>query len=197
MKMYFSAYSEFSVVNGMLLYRNRIVIPEGQRMEVLDKLHASHQGITKCREQLKKDIIEKVLNCQFCQESRPKQRHETLKPTILPDGPWQKIAADLCELNLVIMDYHSKSIEIGYLNKPTSACVIGKLENMCAHWGDAEGIVCDNGSVIISAQFKQFAQEHNIKLSYSSDHMQQAHGGAEAGVKSRKTFCDKTTCSLR
>ena len=123
MKNYFSARNELLVVNGMLLYRNCIEIPKGQRMKVLDKLHAGHQGITKCREfagqcvwwpTINKDITEKVQNCQFCQESRPTQRRETLKPTELPDGPWLKIGADLCELNnkwfLVVMDYYSKYI---------------------------------------------------------------------------------------
>ena len=210
MKNYFSARNELSVVNGMLMYRNRIVIPKGQRMEVLDKLHAGHQGITKSREfagqcvwwpTINRDITEKVQNFQFCQESRPTQRRETLKPTALPHGPWQKIGADLCELNnkwfLVVMDYYSKYIEIGYLTRPTSANVIGKLENMCAHWGDAHEIICDNGSVFTAAQFKQFAQEHNIKLSYSSAHMPQAHGGAEAGVKIAKNILRQAPCRTR
>ncbi|MCG8079184.1 MAG: DDE-type integrase/transposase/recombinase [Candidatus Thiodiazotropha taylori] len=201
MRNYFSARNEFSLVNGLLLYRNRIVIPVSQRKEILNKLHAGHQGITKCREfagqcvwwpTINKDITDKVQSCQFCQESRPAQRREPLKPTELPAGPWIKIAADLCELNnkqyLIVMDYYSKYIEIGYLNKPTSACVIGKLENMFAHWGDPEVIVSDMGSVFTSAQFQTFAKEHNIHLSYSSPHFPQSNGAAESGVKIAKNI---------
>ena len=47
---YFSARNEFSVVDGLLLYRNRLVIPISQRMEVLEKLHMSHQGLTKSKD---------------------------------------------------------------------------------------------------------------------------------------------------
>lgn len=199
MKNYFSARNELSVVNGLLLYRNRIVIPVNQRQEILEKLHVGHQGITKSREfagqcvwwpTINKEITEKVQNCQFCQESRPTQRRETLKPTDLPTRPWVKIAADLCELNnkqyLVVMDYYSKYVEIGYLNKATSSCVIGKMNNMFAHWGDPEEIVSDMGTVFTSALFRNFAQEHNIKLSYSSPHFAQANGAAESGVKIAK-----------
>ena len=47
---YFSARNEFSLVDGLLLYRNRLVIPISQRMEVLEKLHMSHQGLTKSKD---------------------------------------------------------------------------------------------------------------------------------------------------
>ena len=76
MKNSFSARNDFSVVSRMLMCLNRIVIQKGQRMEVLDKLHAGHQGITKCSKfagqcvwlpTINKDITEKVQNCRFCQ----------------------------------------------------------------------------------------------------------------------------------
>ena len=39
----------FSVRNGLLIMNNRIVVPEFQKEEVINKLHQSHQGISKCR----------------------------------------------------------------------------------------------------------------------------------------------------
>ena len=40
----------------------------------------------------------------------------------------------------------------------------------------------DNGSIRISAHYNQFAQEHNIKMTYSSGSMPQADGDAEGRV---------------
>ena len=112
-------------------------------MEVLEKLHMSHQGLTKGKDfaaqcvwwpTINEDLTEKVQNCKFCQEYRPTQRREPLKPSELPTGPWVKVAADLCQLNnktyLVVMDTYSKSIEIGYLNTFTGERVVDKMKNM-------------------------------------------------------------------
>ena len=198
---YFSARNEFSVVDGLLLYRNSLVIPISQRMEVLEKLHMSHQGLTKSKDfaaqcvwwpTINKDLTEKVQNCKFCQEYRPTQRREPLKPSELPTGPWVKVAADLCQLNnktyLVVMDTYSKYIEIGYLNTLTSERVVDKMKNMFSRWGDPEEITCDGGPQFIARCFKDFAKEHNIKVTYSSAYFPQANGAAEAGVKIAKNI---------
>lgn len=58
----------------------------------------------------------------------------------MPDRPWQKVAADLCELKgrhfLVVVDYFSRFIEIAYLDTLASATVIGKMKGILAHWQD-------------------------------------------------------------
>ena len=53
LKRYWSDRGELSVVKGILLKSSRIVIPSSLRLEVLDKQHEGHQGITKCRERAK------------------------------------------------------------------------------------------------------------------------------------------------
>ena len=198
---YFSARNEFSVVDGLLMYRNRLVIPVNQRTEVLEKFHASHQGLTKSKEFaaqcvwwpcINKELTEKVQNCQFYQESKPTQRREPLKPSEIPAGPWVKVAADLCQLNnktyLVVFDTYSKYIEIGYLSTLTSERVVDKMKNMFVHWGDPEEITCDGGPQFAARCFRDFANEHNIKVTYSSAYFPQANGAAEAGVKIAKNI---------
>ena len=56
LKPYWSDRGELSVVQGVLLKSSRIVIPSSLRLEVLDKLHEAHQGITKCRERAKSSV---------------------------------------------------------------------------------------------------------------------------------------------
>ena len=48
-KLYALFEAELTVQNGLLLKGSRLVIPASMRLDMLDKLHAGHQGIVKCR----------------------------------------------------------------------------------------------------------------------------------------------------
>ena len=41
---------EFSVVDGKIIYHNRLVIPSPLQSEVLERIHDGHQGVARCRE---------------------------------------------------------------------------------------------------------------------------------------------------
>ena len=69
---YISVASEITVHGGLLLKSNRIIIPSVLRLDILDKLHSGHQGISKCRERaqqavwwpgLSRQLEELVRNC--------------------------------------------------------------------------------------------------------------------------------------
>ena len=49
LKPYAAVKFELNVVRGLLLRGNRIVIPAKLRSEMIEKLHAGHQGLSKCR----------------------------------------------------------------------------------------------------------------------------------------------------
>lgn len=104
--------------------------------------------MTKCRERAKmsvwwpgisSDIRKTVVNCELCIAHKPKQRHEPLITTPLPEGPWQRVAADLCEIDrrnyLVVVDYYSRYIEMVYLSSITSLQVVNHLKSMFSRWG--------------------------------------------------------------
>ena len=183
---YFNARSQLSVTNDMLLYRDRIVIPFALRSEILDNIHEGHQGVTKCIERanmtvwwpgILKEIERKVATCEFCQIHRSSQRKEPLKPTTMPLRPCQKISADLFQIKqqhyLVVMDYHSRYLEIAHLPNISSATVIGKMKNMFARWGVPEEIVSDNDTQFTSADFQAFAMQYNFVCSFTSPHFPQ------------------------
>ena len=84
-RQYYSVRSDLSVVNGKIIYCNRIVIPSALRSEVLDRIHDGHRGVAKSRERanmvvwwpgISRDIQNKVSACEFCQENLPSQRKE-------------------------------------------------------------------------------------------------------------------------
>ena len=105
-KPYWSERGELTVVQNLLVKDSRIVVPSAMRLEVMDKIHEGHQGISKCRARAKsavwwpglsREIQDMVSNCRICakhQECKP----EPLMPTTFPERPWQVEATDLFEL---------------------------------------------------------------------------------------------------
>ncbi|KAJ8009583.1 hypothetical protein DPEC_G00090380 [Dallia pectoralis] len=135
-KPFYSARDALSTLGKLLLYGNRIVIPLSLRSDILERLHDGHQGIVKCRERAKmsvwwpgirKQIQKRVETCKECQVTKPSQRKEPLITTPLPSRPWEKIAADICEVNkknyLVVVDYFSRYLEIAHLPDMSSKTV--------------------------------------------------------------------------
>ena len=56
MKHYRAVASEISVQNGLLMRGSRVVIPSALRLEMLDRIHTGHQGISKCHERAKQPL---------------------------------------------------------------------------------------------------------------------------------------------
>jgi hypothetical protein len=196
---FFAVRGELSVWNGLLLRGERIVIPYSLRGDLLERIHDGHMGIVKCRERaamsvwwpkISADIKEKVAKCRFCLEKQPTQKKEPLMPTPMPERPFQRVAADICEQKgdsyLVTMDYYSKYIDIAYLPRLTSAIVIDKLKGIFAHHGIPEVLVTDNGMQFASDAFAMFAKEWNFVHETSSPTYPQSNGQAESGVKIAK-----------
>lgn len=113
------------IARDLILYKNRLWIPSSLRQEILDKLHASHFGVTKtCAlartsvwwPNMDADIAKCIADCSSCAETRV-QRSEPLIPTLLPEGPWCKLGLDLLKEEekwyVVVIDYYSKYLEIG------------------------------------------------------------------------------------
>lgn len=196
---YLQVQDQLSVVDGLVTHGSRLVIPESLKEDVLEKLHESHQGRGKCRERagtsvwwpgIGQDINTVVEACSYCIENGPAQRHEPLMPTSLPGRPWEKVAADLCELNqrkyLITVDYYSRWIEIDLLGSTTSSAVIGKFKRIFATHGIPDVMMSDNGPQFSSDEFASFANEYGFAHSTSSPHMPQANGLAERAVQTAK-----------
>ena len=199
LKPFYEARDMLSVVDGLLTYQSRLVVPKGQRSEILARLHESHQGFRKCYDNaqrcvwwpgLRGELKTLCETCEKCLADRPAQRSEPLLPTELPSRPWEKVGADLCFHNdknyLVLVDYYSRWLEIKHLRSITSRSVIDKCRQVFATHGIPEEFHSDNGSQFVSQEFKSFAEHYGFNLTTSSPYFAQANGEAESAVKMAK-----------
>ena len=166
---------------------------------MLQRLHGSHQGLGSCRARARdsvwwpgigQDLKSLVLNCEHCRLHRPSQRHEPLKPTEMPDRPWAKLAADLCERNgrqyLVLVDYYSRWLEIKELRSTTSTAVSNSLKAIFATHEFPDEPRTDNGPQFTAQTFKDFAARCGFTHTTSSPHFHQSNGLAERAVQTAK-----------
>lgn len=94
--------------------------------------------------------------------------------TTLSDGPWQKIAVDICELDgkkyLIVGDYYSRDIEITLLQTITSQQVIKHLKTMFVQWGIPYKLITYNATQFTSAEFVEFKTSYGFVHTTSSPH---------------------------
>ena len=206
LRQYLENRSHLSILDDLLLYDDRIVIPRSMRLDILDRIHQGHLGITKCRARartsvwwpgLSKSIEDMISNCVTCAKHRPEQR-EPLMPASFPSRPWERLGADLFEyrgkIYLIVIDYYSRWIEIKSLpSVQTSAAVIQALKEIFAVHGIPHVIMSDNGPQCSSASFLQFAKTYGFIHTTSSPRYPQANGEAERAVRTIKGLLKKNT----
>jgi len=203
-KLYQPYAAELTVQNGLLLKGCQLVIPLSMRMEMLDRIHAGHQGITKCRARarqavwwpgMSRQIEELVQNCAECRKHH-QHRAEPMVPSSLPQYPWQKVATDLFQLKnhqyLLVIDYYSRYVEIAKLSSTTSQAIINHLKSIFSRHGIPERVISDNGPQYASADFANFAREYGFEHVTSSPRYPQANGEAERAVATVKSILEKS-----
>ncbi|UYV66478.1 K02A2.6-like [Cordylochernes scorpioides] len=201
---YWHVKDELGVQNGLLMRSCRLAIPASMKLEILDKLHAGHFGITKTRLRVREtvwwpgiseEIAETVRKCSVCiQEAVSK--HEPLIPTNFPTRPWQKIGMDLFKFEnkwyLVVIDYYSRFPEVVQLDRLTANVVVRSCKSIFARHGIPETVVSDNGTQFGAArEFANFARQYGFTHVTSSPRFPQSNGMAEAGVKIAKLILKK------
>ncbi|XP_033099379.1 uncharacterized protein K02A2.6-like [Anneissia japonica] len=123
-----------------------------------------------------------------------KQKTEPLQQHKLTTRPWEKVGADLFEVDgkdyIAVVDY-SQYVEIATLPSTTSKNVINSIRSIFACHGTAIELISDNGPQFASKEFKNFATMWNFKHTTSSPHHPASNGQAENAVKIVKTMIRK------
>ena len=201
---YYNIRAELSVINGLLLRKNRIVIPQTLRKEMLKRLHEGHLGMEKCKRRartsvywpgINADINQMVSSCETCLKHHAKQQKEPMVTTDLPTMPWQKVGTDLFHLDgknyLLVIDYFSNFPEIALLSSMTATCVITHLKSIFARHGICQILHSDNGPCYNCKDFQNFAEEYDFRHVTSSPLYAQSNGKSEKGVHIVKNLLKK------
>ena len=118
------------VVDGVVMYGTRVVVPPSLRTEVCAHLHGAHQGVSRMtlRAQecvfwpgITNDIVQVRKNCRSCDQYAPTQ---PMMPAAIPkvwEYPFQAIASDFCDFGgahyLITVDRFSNWAAVSYLKQ--------------------------------------------------------------------------------
>ena len=107
-------------VDGVVMYKDRVLVPNKLRANILSTLHAAHQGVTMMTARAKtsvfwpgisRDIENTRKNCPECDRMAPSQSAAPPTPLEYPEYPFQKVCADFFVYRgkhfLVIVDRYS------------------------------------------------------------------------------------------
>ncbi|XP_054769307.2 uncharacterized protein K02A2.6-like [Lytechinus pictus] len=202
---YWSCRDTLSVEDGLIMKGERIFIPETMQQEVLQSLHAGHQGTTKTQlkarscvywDGLSKTIEQMVQSCQACNELQKAQQKEPLLQHEVPNYPWETVGTDLFHFEgdeyLVIVDYWSKFPVVRKIRGScTSSTVVRITKNIFSEQGIPLKIVSDNGPQFSSREYKSFTDQWNIQHVTSSPHYPQSNGLVERAIQTIKSTLKK------
>ena len=209
LRKYWAYRDELSIENGQVLKGERVIIPETQRDDILEKMHQAHQGVAKCQLRANscvfwpnsnKDIEAIVQECEICQESQNTQTKETLEPHEVPTRPWQVVGTDLFTWNgdeyLLMCDYYSKFPIIKKIpsGQSTGQTVVRLTKCVMSGQGVPE-VISDNGPQYDCQSYKQFSKEWGFQHITSSPRYPQSNGFIERQVQTVKNTLDKAVKS--
>ena len=206
LKAFFKVRDRLSLVDGLVCYSYdggalRLVIPAGLQLQVARNLHAAHQGkegmIRRAREAVywpgfEADIEFHRLHCNECCMKAPTQPAEPAIMTKPPDYPFQKVVADLFDINghsyLVYSDRLTGWIKVEQFRSTSSHVIIPALRKYFSQYGVPEEISIDGGTNLTSSAVRDFFRRWKVEVRQSSAYYPKSNGRAEAAVRSAKAI---------
>ena len=202
---YWRRKDELSLEDGCLLWGQRVIVPPRLREKVLSELHETHPGICRTKAlarqyvwwpRIDDDLESLVKKCAVCQQSRPNPPAAPLHPWEWPHEPWTRIHADYAgpfmgRMFLVIVDSHTKWMEVHITGNSTAQTTIDKMRTTFAALGIPEQVVSDNGPAFKSEEFKEFLRKNCVRHSMTSPYHPASNGLAERAVQTLKSGLKK------
>ena len=197
--------SELSMHGGCVLWGSRVVVPEQGRKSILQQLHEGHPGMSRMKSLARmyvwwpgmdREIEDLVKTCHQCQACQPAPPSAPLHPWKWPTRPWSRIHLDYAgpidgKMFLVLIDAHSKWIEVFCVQSASSSNTIEKLRTVFSQFGIPETLVTDNGSCFISDEFQSFLRANGVSLVTSAPYHPSSNGLAERAVQILKNGLKK------
>ena len=211
---YWQVRNELAIFDNMIIFNNRIVIPKSLQGSILNKIHAGHQGMVRCKALAKqsvywcninKDIENKVESCSKCLNTRKFPDKVVLKSHEVPSRPFEKIGVDILTVGgfkyQILVCYFSKWVEVTkFRAHPTSRCVIDHLKSVFCRFGFPDCLFSDRERIYKSKEVDDFCNEFNIQKKFSSSMYAQSNGQVERVIGHIKNLikrCDHDLDQLK
>ena len=197
---YVSRKDELSVLDGCILWSSRVVIPPPGRHPLLQELHNTHLGASKMKALARcyiwwpgmdSEIDNLVKSCSLCQQSRPAPAVAPLHSWEWPSEPWSRLHLDFAgpfmgHMFLILVDAHSKWLDVHLMQSITSSNTIEKLRMVFATHGIPRKVVTDNGYTFTSEEFRAFISDNGIAHVTTAPYLASSNGLAERAVQTFK-----------
>jgi transposase InsO family protein len=206
-KMVNEGQTDWQLRDGLILYKNRLVVPEDNNLrtelikEAHEQLSMAHPGRNKtCRligaryywPNLPRDIARYIRNCHTCRRTMTPRDLPPghLQPLPIPERPWQHISMDFKSFPKDKKGYDAVYVVIDRLGKraysipcykTTTAKDMAQLfiSNIYRTHGAPNTIVSDRGPQFISEFWAEFCRILGIKLKLSTAYHPQTDGQTE------------------
>ena len=207
-RQYFNVRDNLSIEDGMVMYKDRMVIPATLRKKILSLLHTAHQGVEGMRARattcvywpgMNADMKNKRKNCQYCNEIAPSQPREPLILIPPAEYPFQQICADCFVISgrtyLSVVDRFSGWPLIFHYGHtpPDSTMLISNMRSIFSIYGASEIFISDGEPPFLSKAFSEFLKNWGVTPRPSSARYPQSNGRAELGVKTAKRTIEENT----
>ena len=189
-----------SVVNGCLLFSDRIVVPESLQKRVLKQFHTGHPGTSRMKAltrsyvywpYMDSQIEELTRRCAGCANASKQPRKTEPCPWPHPTKPWSRLHVDFAGpidgyQFLIVVDAYSKWPEVIPMTTTTARATVAKLRQVFCRFGAPHTLVSDNGRKFTSSEFAEFCQQNAIDHVRSPPFHPQSNGQAERFVDTFK-----------
>lgn len=201
----FSHYQDLEVVEGCLLFQDRVIIPQSMKQKVIKMLHLNHSGINKIKQLarrtvywfgMNRDLEDFVKLCRTCNETTSLSKKPPYSEWIPTSKPFSRIHADFFYFNkktfLVVVDSHTKWVEVEHMRYGTDHNKVIKIfHSIFARYGLPDVLVTDGGPPFNSGIFTSFFEKQGIKVMKSPPYHPKSNGQAERIVRLVKNVFKK------
>lgn len=188
--------AQYTIEDGCIMYGQRVCVPLIYQKRVLEELHQGHLGMVKMKaiarsfvfwKNIDQDIEEAAKNCAECAKYKADPTRVKTHHWEYPSKPWERIHIDFAGpifeyTFLIIVDAHSKWLEVYPMKSTTSYKTIDCLRDCFSRFGLPIVLVSDNGSQFTSYEFQKFMLANGIKHKTCAPFKPSSNGQAERYV---------------
>ncbi|CAI2737870.1 unnamed protein product, partial [Dicrocoelium dendriticum] len=205
LKPYAQRKNELSLHDGCLFWGSRLIPPLKARPFIIKELHNAHPGVARMKALargycwwpgLDTEIENYLKTCGLCQQYQSNKPPGPVHNWRWPEKPWQRIHADYFgPINgvffLLLIDAHSKWIDVYPVAHPTTETTISKMRSSFAIFGIPETLCTDNGPCFTSKEFEIFMNSNGVQHVRTAPYHPASNGLAERAVQTIKRGLSK------